>query len=45
MLIGPMVDQSLGTSPKLEDLSSISEMPGDVNGACSKKGTLTQATC
>ncbi|KAL4797817.1 fungal-specific transcription factor domain-containing protein [Aspergillus venezuelensis] len=33
MLIGPMVDQNLGTSPKLEDLSSISEVPGDVNAS------------
>ncbi|KAL2826612.1 fungal-specific transcription factor domain-containing protein [Aspergillus cavernicola] len=30
MLIGPMVNQHLGTSPKMEDLSSISEVPGDV---------------
>ncbi|KAL4931892.1 putative C2H2 transcription factor (AmdX) [Aspergillus undulatus] len=33
MLIGPMVEQSLGTSPKLEDLSSISEIPGDANAS------------
>ncbi|KAL4807517.1 fungal-specific transcription factor domain-containing protein [Aspergillus unguis] len=31
MLIGPMVDQSLGTSP--QDLSSISEIPGDINAS------------
>ncbi|BCS19774.1 C2H2-type zinc finger protein [Aspergillus puulaauensis] len=38
-----MVDQSLGTSPKLEDLSSISEMPGDVNVSKdnSKKAPVT----
>jgi hypothetical protein len=30
-----MVDQNLGTSPKTEDLSSISEIPGSVPGASS----------
>ncbi|KAL4786947.1 fungal-specific transcription factor domain-containing protein [Aspergillus varians] len=28
-----MVDRNLGTSPKVEDLSSISEIPGDVNAS------------
>ncbi|KAL4916623.1 fungal-specific transcription factor domain-containing protein [Aspergillus aurantiobrunneus] len=45
MLIGPMVDQNLGTSPKLEDLSSISEVPGDVKVSKdnSKKETVANA--
>ncbi|KAL4748548.1 hypothetical protein BDW72DRAFT_195674 [Aspergillus terricola var. indicus] len=40
-----MVDQSLGTSPKLESLSSISEVPGDVNVSKdnSKKDTVVPA--